>query len=126
MEYTEFSGKTVDDAITEACQKLTITSDKLDYIVVEKGSTGFLGFGNKPAIIKARIKSDEATESVNELAVDETNDNKAKDYVVNVNNDPKEFLDKVFKAMEMMLVVVMQMLCVKFLKTMVRHGANLR
>ena len=34
MEYTEFSAKTVNDAITEACQKLLVTSDKLDYIVV--------------------------------------------------------------------------------------------
>ena len=33
MEYREFSGKTVDDAITEACQSLMVTSDKLDYEV---------------------------------------------------------------------------------------------
>lgn len=29
MEFTEVSAKTVDDAITEACQKFSVTSDKL-------------------------------------------------------------------------------------------------
>lgn len=57
MEYIEISAKTVDDAITEACQELMITSDKLDYIVVEGGSSGFLGLGSKQATIKAKIKN---------------------------------------------------------------------
>jgi spoIIIJ-associated protein len=56
MEYVEISAKTVSDAITEACQKLGVTSDKLDYQVVEEGSAGFLGIGAKPAIIKAAKK----------------------------------------------------------------------
>ena len=59
MEYIEFSGKTVDDAITEACQKLTVTSDKLDYEIIDKGSSGFLGIGTKNAVIKARVKSED-------------------------------------------------------------------
>ena len=29
MEYINISAKTVNDAITEACQKFTVTSDKL-------------------------------------------------------------------------------------------------
>ena len=41
MEYKEFSAKTVNDAITEACQDFGITSDKLIYEVVEEGSNGF-------------------------------------------------------------------------------------
>ena len=57
MEYREFTAKTVDDAITDACQSLSVTSDKLDYVVVDEGgSTGFLGLKSKPAIIKARVK----------------------------------------------------------------------
>ena len=40
MEYKEFSAKTVDDAITAACQEYLVTSDKLDYEVVEEGSSG--------------------------------------------------------------------------------------
>ena len=30
MEFIQVSAKTVNDAITEACQKLTVTSDKLE------------------------------------------------------------------------------------------------
>lgn len=56
MESIEVSAKTVSDAITEACQKLGVTSDKLDYEVVEEGSSGFLGIGSKPAVIKASKK----------------------------------------------------------------------
>ena len=39
MDMIEVSAKTVSDAITEACQKLGVTSDKLDYQVVEEGSS---------------------------------------------------------------------------------------
>ena len=56
MDYIEISAKTVNDAITEACQKLGITSDKLEYEVIEEGSAGFLGFNSKKAIIKAKEK----------------------------------------------------------------------
>ncbi len=80
MEYIEISAKTVDDAITEACQKFEVTSDKLDYIVVDEGSSGFLGIGSKPAVIKARVKS-----SVKDKAAD--------------------FLKNVFDAMNMAVVV---------------------
>ena len=62
MDYQEFSAKTVEDAITEACSSFTVTSDQLDYEVVEEGSTGFLGMGAKPAIIKARVKQHSAQE----------------------------------------------------------------
>ena len=65
MEYREFSAKNVDDAITEACAALMVTSDRLDYEVISNGSTGFLGIASKPAIIKARIK-EEIKEEVKE------------------------------------------------------------
>ena len=53
MDYQNFSAKTVSDAITEACKALGVTSDKLDYVVVEEGSAGFLGIGAKNASINA-------------------------------------------------------------------------
>jgi spoIIIJ-associated protein len=56
QEYIEITEKTVDDAITAACQRLSVTSNRLDYIVVQKEKAGFLGIGAKPAIIKARVK----------------------------------------------------------------------
>ncbi len=58
MEYIEFSAKTVNDAITEACTHFVVESSKLDYEVVEEGSSGFLGIGSKNAVIKARIKEE--------------------------------------------------------------------
>lgn len=80
MDYIEVSAKTVDDAITEACQKLVVTSDKLEYEVVEEGSAGFLGIGSKPAVIKARVKS-------------------------SVQDTAKDFLKDVFEAMDLTVVV---------------------
>ena len=56
-DYITVSAKTLDDAITEALVQLGVTSDRLDYIVVEKGSEGFLGIGRKQAVIKARRRS---------------------------------------------------------------------
>ncbi len=80
MEYIEVSSKTLSDAITEACQKLSVTSDKLEYEVIDEGSSGFLGIGSKPAVIKARVKS-----SVEDIA--------------------KDFLKEVFNAMKLTVVV---------------------
>ena len=80
MEYTKFSAKTVNDAITEACKALGVTSDKLDYKVVEEGSNGFLGIGAKDAVIEAAVKN-----SVSDIASD--------------------FLKDVFAAMNMTVVV---------------------
>ncbi len=56
MEFIEVTGKTVDDAITEALVKLGTTSDQIEYEVIEKGSTGFLGIARRDAIIKVRKK----------------------------------------------------------------------
>lgn len=58
MEYIEVTAKNLSDAITEACQKLTVTSDRLYYEVIEEGSSGFLGIGYKPTVIKAAIKEE--------------------------------------------------------------------
>lgn len=83
MEYIEVSAKTVSEAITEACQKLGVTSDKLDYEVVDEGSNGFLGIGSKPAVIKASVKMTE----------------------VSIEDRAKSFLNDVFAAMNMEVVV---------------------
>ena len=80
MEYTKFSAKTVNDAITEACKALGVTSDKLDCKVVEEGSNGFLGIGAKDAQIEAAVKN-----SVSDVASD--------------------FLKDVFAAMNIIVVV---------------------
>ena len=71
MEYIEVSGKTVDEALTNALVKLETTSDKVEYEVVSKGSNGFLGIGAKPAVIRARRKQ-ESAESAAESIIKNT------------------------------------------------------
>ncbi|WP_270666442.1 RNA-binding cell elongation regulator Jag/EloR [Faecalimonas umbilicata] len=56
MEEIRVSAKTLSDAITEALIQLGVTSDQLEYDVIEKGSSGFLGIGAKQAVISARRK----------------------------------------------------------------------
>lgn len=48
MEYREFTGKTVEDAVVEAAVQLGTTSDRMEYEILEKGSNGFLGIGSRP------------------------------------------------------------------------------
>ena len=62
------SAKTLDDAITEALVQLGVTSDRLEYDVIEKGSPGFLGIGMKQAVIRAWRKEEPQEESVDEIA----------------------------------------------------------
>ena len=69
MEFIEVSAKTVDEALTEASIKLGIPSNEIEYEVIEKGSTGFLGIGSKNAVIKA-CKKFSVEESVKEFLKD--------------------------------------------------------
>ncbi len=78
MEFMEFKGKTVDEALTAAAIKLETTSDKLEYEIIEAGSNGIFGIGKKPAKIKAMKKN-----SIEDIA--------------------REFLDKVFTAMNLVV-----------------------
>ena len=88
MEFKEYKGKNVDEAITNACIDLGIEAAKLEYEVIEKGSNGFLGIGSKPAIIKAK-----KNQSVEDIA--------------------REFLNKVFTAMELQLRLILKLLKMK-------------
>ena len=56
MEYQEFTGKTLSDAVTNALIALETSSDNLEYEVIEKGSNGFLGIGARDAKIRAKLK----------------------------------------------------------------------
>ena len=62
MEYVEFSGKSVDEALTNALVALGTTSDQIEYEVIDKGSAGILGFGSKDATIRVK-KKEEATDA---------------------------------------------------------------
>ena len=69
MDYITVTAKNLDDAITEALVQLEVTSDRLDYEVIEKGSDGFLGFGRKQAVIKARRKEEPVVEVKAEASI---------------------------------------------------------
>ncbi len=75
MDFVEFSGKTVDDALCEALIKLQTTSENIEYEIIEKGSAGFLGFNSKLAKIRAKKK-------------------------FNIEDAIIEFLEKIFVAMK--------------------------
>lgn len=81
MNFKEFSAKTVDEAVTQACIELGTTSDQIEYEVIDKGSSGFLGIGSKDAVIKVRKK-------------------------FSVEGNVREFLGSVFKAMNMEVEVL--------------------
>lgn len=81
MDMITVSAKTVEEAVTKALITLEITSDKLEYEVIDRGSQGFLGIGSKPAVIHAKKKN-----SVQDLVV--------------------EFLDQVFDAMSMNVEII--------------------
>ena len=75
MEYREFSAKTLDDAITDSKVKLEATTENFEYEVIDKGSSGFLGIGSRPAKIRARK-------------------------ILNAREKAEEFLERVFDAMQ--------------------------
>lgn len=89
MEFIEVSAKTVNEAIIEACRKLGVTSDKLDYQVIEEGSNGFLGIGSRPAVIRAGVKKDSIEDIVKAFLGDVFNAMKMT-VVVNVKYDEEE------------------------------------
>ena len=58
MKEITVSAKTLSDAITEASIQLGVSSDQMEYDVIEKGSAGFLGIGSRQAVIRARLKKE--------------------------------------------------------------------
>lgn len=87
MEFQLFTGKNVEDALTKASVELGVTSDRVEYEVIEKGSSGFIGIGSKPAKINARVKEEEVI-VVSEAPAD-------------IEAVIVEFLSKVFAAMNL-------------------------
>lgn len=92
MEMITVTAKTVEDAITQASLQLGVSSDRIQYEVVEKGSAGVLGglFGSEPAVIRAK-----KIETVDDKAVDFLNSvfdamGLAVDVEVKMNEEEKE------------------------------------
>jgi len=57
MKFLETEGKTVEEAISKACEELKVSRDQLEIEVLSEGSGGFLGLmGGKKAQIRATLK----------------------------------------------------------------------
>ncbi|MBE5928001.1 MAG: protein jag [Lachnospiraceae bacterium] len=81
-EWKEFSGKTAEDALTNALIALETTSDKVEYEIIEKETNGILGiFSKKDARIKVKI-------------------------INSVEDNAREFLSKILNTMEVEADVV--------------------
>ena len=121
MDYIEVKAKTIDDAITDALVQLGITSDQLDYEVIEKGSAGILGLGRKDAVIKARKKVEPVVEKKPEAPVQKKEEApKKKEEKVektpakatanldfaSLESSAKDFLTQVFAAMNLEVEII--------------------
>ena len=56
IKMIETTGKTVEDALSAALEKLGVAAENVEYEILEKPSKGFLGFGAKPAKIQVKLK----------------------------------------------------------------------
>ena len=81
-DWKEFSAKTVDEALTNALVQLETTSDKVEYEVIERESSGILGLFSKPAKIRVKVKFD-------------------------IQDTARDFLNKVLKTMNLTAVIDM-------------------
>ena len=98
MGYSEFRGKTVEEALTAASVELGVASSDIDFEVIEKGSSGFLGIGAKQAVIRAKKKEEEV--AVASTIKNNFSDDHENDYNENENSDiesdiPEEKVNKV-------------------------------
>jgi spoIIIJ-associated protein len=76
MEFVEFKGKTLDEALMQASVEFGCASTDLEYTILNEGSQGFLGLiGSKPCVISAKKKN-------------------------TFTDDVREYLENLFKAMD--------------------------
>lgn len=89
MDWKEFTGKTVNEALQNACIELEVTTDNIEYEVVEKESKGFLGIMSKPAIIKAKKKETKVSLAKNFLKSLFEKMNMEADVDISINEEEK-------------------------------------
>ncbi len=86
-EYKTYTGKNVQEALAAALRDLQGSEEEIEYDVLEKGTSGFLGFKARPAEIRARRRKSEL-----ELAMDRG----------------RTFLEDVFREMGLTVAIDMQ------------------
>lgn len=129
MAFVEMTAKTVDEAVAKALKELNITAEEAVVEVLEEGKKGFLGMFSKDAKVRVTAKEvaapvveeitveevkveveTEAEETVKEEAPAVTEERAAREPKKFVVNDEavakaREFLQKVFNAMKIEVVM---------------------
>ncbi|MCQ2497166.1 MAG: protein jag [Lachnospiraceae bacterium] len=90
--WKEYSAKTVDEATEAALAELNLTIDQVEIEVLERESSGFLGFHSKPARINVRVKTVEVNEPAEIAEAMISNSD--------ICNTAVKFLDEVLTAMD--------------------------
>lgn len=68
MRTIETTGKTVEEALQLALERLKVSQDEVEYQVLEQPSKGFLGiFGSKPARLQVTVKENPVSKTTNLL-----------------------------------------------------------
>jgi spoIIIJ-associated protein len=55
MEGKDIEGKSIDEAIANACNEFQVPREKLNIEIISEGTPGFLGMGSKKALIRASL-----------------------------------------------------------------------
>lgn len=84
------TAKTLEEAITRACVEMGITSDQLEYDVIDKGSKGIFGIGAKPCTISAWKKDSVSRDQVKEKSRNQTFQQDV-DQIKKQNKNKKEY-----------------------------------
>ena len=127
MEYTEFSGKSLESVLSDASKSFGVEASDLEYEIVDMGKSGLLGFNSKPTVIKAKVKEGAVTKEEKKEDVKDTvlireektevrnedkaespvrEEKKADDAPLNINEEEvtsrvEKFLSDLFKAMDL-------------------------
>ncbi len=127
MEYTEFSGKSLESVLSDASKQFGVEASDLEYEIVDMGKSGILGFNSKPTVIKARVKEGakevkeekkEEVKAAEETKVEKTEvkpaekeespvrEEKKAEEPLNIDEEEvisrvQKFLDDLFKAMDL-------------------------
>ena len=103
MKSVEKTGKTVDNAITDALIELGATTDEVEIQVLERGSKGFLGLGAKDARVRVSLKelpeAQDISQSADTGAIEEIIPEDKEEIKVVVNENAKVFLNSVLTEM---------------------------
>ncbi len=87
----EFTGQTVEEAIELGLSDLGVTREQVEVTVVDEGRSGFLGIGNREAVVQMRVKESTSVQeaavpaaALEETGVDETDDDESFDDLENL------------------------------------------